>query len=793
MQTLTHRKFAVQGAMLHEILLSLSGHPSPLLRADAPEPHASSAVTLPERQLLTSAAHLSDVHVKLITYSAEIANSHPSTICRSVAAAIDSIHLSAFQRKVLEVEESILKDDPDLVGAYNVVPLTAVMAEFKQWTRRMGWLWQMVQFMMIRNKSSGLCHGAQLMNRLRSELRSGYEDVNETALSLVAVAETAWLKQVSAWTLYGRLPAFGGEDFFVQAVQGSDDVSAVFWIRFFAHQKQEYTSDSTLLPSFVTPSTASSMLFIGKSLNHVRVKSTADIGLRGLDHLSSKLKELASLTFPLNSASFTRTITAIRLSLSEDTLQKMLPLARVVEMLHLLRDFFLLGRGEFAMALTQEADEKIRNRWRRADNLAYEKGDGLRNVTVKDGEVAAVLSRTWAVLASMQGQHAEEDEQLEIARDLLRLHLAKTTSATPLSVGAGLTVESASLLATSPFRNLLFSVPAVLSIEVPSPLDMVLSPSDIQLYSCINSYLLSMRRAHIRLTDLWKITSLRRHHPAIRGGGEHAVLLRQRWTTRSALMRSSWTTASAAIFFLAETEAYLQAEVVAGLWEGFHEWLGGHDHREPRQEGRSGAATPAPKQGTEEAEDEDDDDLWLQGDGPETGKKVASKSAKPLHDPQTLSTAHTLYLRTLVHRLLLTQPTYTQPLYTLLIHIDHLVSHIQRLHSIFTSIDLEADAGVVDAFVDLEREEREVTALLHGVEEKVRKGIEEVVAALRALEADATFMAEWESEGGLGENDDLSEDVGYVPVRVGGINRLLMKLDFGSWFGRGEDWAGTGL
>lgn len=210
--------------MLHEILLSLSGHPSPLLRADAPEPHALSGVTLPERQLLASAAHLSDVHVKLITYTAEIVNSHPSTICRAVAAAVDSIHLSAFQRKVLEIEESILKDDPELVGAYNIVPLTAVMGEFKQWTRRMEWLWQMVQFMMKKDTAGGLCHGAQLMNQLRSELQSGYEDVKETAMSLVAVAETAWLKQVSAWILYGRLPTFGGEDFFVQT-GASDEVS----------------------------------------------------------------------------------------------------------------------------------------------------------------------------------------------------------------------------------------------------------------------------------------------------------------------------------------------------------------------------------------------------------------------------------------------------------------------------------------------------------------------------------------------------------------------------------------
>ncbi|KAH7143831.1 gamma-tubulin complex component protein [Dactylonectria macrodidyma] len=772
--------------MLHEILLSLSGHPSPLLRTDAPELHALAAVSPAERQLLASTAHLSSVHVKLISYTAQIANSHPSTICRAAATAIDSIHLAAFQRKVLEVEDTILQDDPELVGAYNIVPLTAVVGEFQEWTRRMEWLWEMVQFMLVKNKEGDVCHGARLMDRLRTELQSGYQDVVETAMSLVTIAETAWLKQVSAWILYGRLPNFGSEDFFVQRAEESDE---------------EYVSHSNLLPSFVTPATASSMLFIGKSLNHIRVRSSVDSGLQGLDHLSSKLQELANLTFPLNNAEFSRAIIAIRISLSENTLQKLLPLARVEEMLQLLRDFFLLGRGEFAMALTHEADDKIRSRWRRADNLAHEKGEGLKNITIKEGEVAAVLGRTWAVLASMQGQHAEEDEQLELARDLLRLNLTKTKTATPIGAGSGLSEDAANILATSPFRNLLFSVPSLLSSQIPQPLDMVLSPSDLQLYSCINAYLLSMRRAHIRLTDLWKITSLRRHHPAPRGGREQIVLLRERWTARSMSMRSSWTTASATIFFLAETEAYLQTEIVAGLWEGFHTWL---TPPQVGQDTRSGATTPAPrpsKEGGEGDGDDDDEeeeeDLWLQEDDKYVSVQDIPKTpnANPSHDPQTLSTAHRLYLRTLIHRLLLTKPSFTQPLYSLLIHIDHLVAHLHRLHAIYTSLDLEEDAGVVDAFVDLEAEERDVKRLLVAVENRVRAGIEDVVAALRSLEADPAFAAEWEGDAALalaehipGTDDDAAaERGGYVPARVGGINRLLMKLDFGTWFGRPDD------
>jgi len=215
--------------MLHEILLGLSGHPSPLLRTDRTSSDGSWPISPAERELLGSVAHLSDVHIKLLSSTAQISSSHPSTICRAVASAIDSIHLRAFQQKVVQVEESILRNDAGLVGAYNIVPLTAIVGEFSDWTRRMDWLWALVQFILRpeRAKDEGAaptCTGARIINRLRKELQTGYVDIEEAARGLVQVAEIAWLKQVSAWILYGRLPSFGQDDFFVQRC---DDVEEV--------------------------------------------------------------------------------------------------------------------------------------------------------------------------------------------------------------------------------------------------------------------------------------------------------------------------------------------------------------------------------------------------------------------------------------------------------------------------------------------------------------------------------------------------------------------------------------
>ncbi|TLD26498.1 hypothetical protein PspLS_04685 [Pyricularia sp. CBS 133598] len=803
--------------MLHEVLLSLAGHPSPLLRADPsaanadkhPAPGnattASAVFTPPERELLASVSHLSGLHIKLRSHTAQIAVSHPSTICRAVAASISSVHLAAFQRKVLEVEDSVLRRDASLVGAYNIVPLTAVVGEFSDWTRRMEWLWEIVKFMLSasmetkaakqRGTAGGTttsptpspCTGASIIDKLRGELQTGYLDIETTAASLVAVAETAWLKQVSAWILYGRLPTFGSGDFFVQRASEESD--------------EDFVCEHTLLPSFVTPSTASSMLFIGLSLNQIRAKrmDTSGLSLHDTQQLSSQLSELSKLQFPLDSAALSRTITVIRLFLSRNILLKFLPLVKVLEILQLLRDFFLLARGDFAMALSQQADEKLRSRWRKTDNLnhACGKQDGLGNSMLKEGEVMQILACTWAALGSLQSQHAEEDEGLELARDIMRLTLAKTRPSTPgTSHDTPAAAEYTYDIASTPFRNLLLSVPAVLTLHIPSPLDLFLSQSDLQTYTLINSYLLSIRRAHLRLTDLWKISALRRHWPppprppqGSRGAGRSRTqLLRTRHNERSHALRSAWANISAAIFFLAETEAYLQTEVVAGLWEGFQNWLlTGSDsvHQDHRKVGRHNRqpslSSPAQDEMDLDAEEQQEDDIWLASASDENNATAGGDiTQRQPHDPQTLATAHRLYLRILARRVLLVNQSFTDVLYDLLVNVDHLVALVHRLDGVWTSVDLEVDSGVIDAFVDLEREEADIRNEIIAVERRVRTGVEACIKELRDVEA---------RYDGDGDVDDVAllELGEYVPRRVGGVDRLLMKLDFGTWFRSGRE------
>jgi hypothetical protein len=206
--------------MLHEILLSLTGHSSPLLASDTTSTKSPLILSPPEKALLASVAHLTDLHRKLLVHTDEVTARHPSSICQAVALSIRSKHLAKFQQKVLEVENGILRKDSGSVGAYNIVPLTAIVGEFSDWTRRMEWFWEITQFMMKKG-----CTGAQIIDNLCDSVHTGYSDIEDVALHLVKVAETAWLKQASAWILYGRLPFSGQDDFFIH--KGEDDDTQV--------------------------------------------------------------------------------------------------------------------------------------------------------------------------------------------------------------------------------------------------------------------------------------------------------------------------------------------------------------------------------------------------------------------------------------------------------------------------------------------------------------------------------------------------------------------------------------
>lgn len=690
----------------------------------------------------------------------------------------------------MEVESQILGKDAGYVGGYGIVPLSTIAREFAPWTRRMEWLWEVARLILpvpIKREGSQLlggCSGAGIINYLRKESQTGYADLEEIALNLVSAAEIAWMRQLSMWLLYGNLPSFGGSDFFIQLGSSSRGNEAQ------VIETADFTIHPDLLPKFVSPSTASSILFIGKSLNHIRARHRGPSGNISQTSVSKlvldgeHIQHLKSLDSPISSSHLSGAITAIRLSLSQTTLSSLLPLPKILEILSLLHNFFLLGRGEFAIALVSFADLRIRGRHQKITQQSKNADRSLDNVTLGDGEVAAVLAQTWAELYALQNEEDPVDDELDLARDLLRLsvggkkHTRTVSQSTPAS--------------RTSFDDVLFATPTNLSLRVHPPLDLFLSSSDINTYSEIHSYLLAIRWAQVRVGDLWKHTSLRRTHPApwgpplssTRGGEVRLKSRRDRDKARTASMRPIWATCSASIFVLSEIGGYLQGEVVNGSWLHFKQWL---DGVRPGSSGSAAASRPGTSYSSTTAAKQAETS-HISADTAANRSTVHTTS----HDPETLTVAHRAYVTSLTHSLFLSDIPFTSTLRALLKSIDHLIALVTRLQTVQQNLDLETDEGVVDALADYARDERDIWDQLRQSRSDVDTGIKDLIAKLRDID---------ESRGGEGrrlfglENTShipsqptnlsnqafpRNEEAAYIPWKPAGVDRLLMKLDFGS-------------
>lgn len=770
--------------MLHEILLSLSGQPSSFLRDPKGQDVAQDDLALlspPEKALLATVAHLSRLHTQIRAHTSLISSSHRSVISRSVSTAIATTHLGRFQNKILDVEEAILAEDSLYVGGNGIVPLSTLVGEFAPWTRRMEWLWEVVKIIQPESKNSRShgCSGAALIDHLRVESQTGYLDLKEMIVELVTFAETAWMKQLSMWLLYGKPPMYGKDDFFIQEDLESEEDDTQFSLRM------------DLLPKFVSAQTAGSILFVGKSLNHIRAKrktsggtSTAPVTL-----YQEHIEQLAELKSPISASKLSMTVDWIRLSLSQSTLSKLLPLPKILEMLTLLHDFLLLGRGEFAVALVSHADSRIEESRRRGAVARSQAPGALEGLLIKEGDVMTSLAHAWAELFGLQKEEDPADEELELARELLRLTISDRKSGRAMTPSHGSsTVPEISRVS---FDDLLFPTPTCLTAQVHAPLDLFLSSSDIAIYSKIHSYLLGIRRSQIRLGGLWKRTSLRRCHPTPWGpprsntpfGIAKLQASRERDNVRVRQMRPIWATGSACLFVLSEIGSFFQGEVVHESWQHLREWiLGAPSSPTPTvPSSRPGTASSKPQRPSRATSPD------------HTFSRPSSQAGPPAlgrHDPEALTIAHRRHLSTLVQSLFLTEEAFTSALRALLTSVDRFAALIIRLETIQRNMDLEMDEGVVDALVDYGQEEREIWEELRATHDDVKAGMGELITSLREIDDSRSGEGQWSGMRDVGIGPGFRQ---YLPRQPAGVDRLLMKLDFGSLRGAGSSTIASGF
>jgi hypothetical protein len=823
--------------MLHELLLALSGHPSPLFKDDidtesssfSPSTdHGAVLLSSSERALLKSIGTLSNSHRRLKSLLKTIADGHPSTICRSVAVAIHQTHLDRFQQRVLSVEGKILVKDASLVGAYNIVPLASVVGEFDDWHRLMAWYMRLAQFILPSSASKlqqsrdvfrGTCTGAALIDELRSEMQTGFPEIEVAATELCRVAELAWLRQTSAWVVYGRLPVSGAEDFFIQPEKVRHDVEANP-----ETDSVSFVKIQALLPAHITSSTGSVMLFIGKSLHRVQAyrrtypiisSKISDSQVDPAALAASHLAQLSSLTLPLVPTQFNRLILSLRSSLSKNVLQYLLPAHETTQLLGCLRQFFLLDRGEFAVALIEESEKRLRVRQHQLGRLVGQDRNpvqALKSLTMNDAELNQTLQAAWKDLAaSNRGSinAIDYDDNLDYARQHISLVSTPRSIARPPSRPSSSDSTVLPQLSSVAFDDLLFPTPTALKFRITPPYDLILSSQDISVYSHIHSYLLAIRRGGRKLSGLWSMEGARRErrhkYDSFRVSDEHASILRSRRRTRAISMRKVWATCSAAVFLLSETSAHFEGEVRAGAGGRFRAWVeaGNQDeHGNVVVQHETNAGDQSTDQVSEDfqthgmqgllhtsvAQSQVSSSGWTASSILPVEESAATQQRRTdsrqsripkqenftPHDPSSLSSTHRAHIYALAHALLLTDEPLTRALRDLLGAVDQLVAWFAEAIEGWRKSD---DGYGMDEFGEEDdgmlQKEKERLLQLDRARKAVDSGLRAVVLRLRAIDEDRGGFGRLTSAFGDEEGDRSLE-----PASAG-VHRLLMKLDFG--------------
>ncbi|KAI9893131.1 MAG: hypothetical protein M1814_000679 [Vezdaea aestivalis] len=732
--------------MLHEILLSLSlfdkQEDSLDVRTQRPS-HHELQLSPSDLVLVSSLDELGDKHRKLARELDHIVSARRSCICTVVALSAQSTVLSDFQQCILDVEDGILSRNARFVGAYGIAPLSNVVREFEPWAMRLSWLLRMTTC--VTADSTGY-NGTFLLNWLRTESQTGYTDIHDISKDLCKTAENAWLRELSSWLFYGQLPKQGSEDFLIHSGKSSEKA-----------RDDPFCIDRRSTPNFVTAETAKSILFIGRSWLHLqRNTDTAQRAVAMLNPSQSRpssnhVQRLANLPLPISKSTFSSMIESIRLTLAKDALQRLHPREKTVEFLQALRDFLLLGQGEFAVSLITQAERVMATRSQGDSFKNIKKGTELKHIRLKEGEATSILERAWAALASDENDEEYVDHRLEMGRNLLTI--------VPLHNLARLEISP---VTGQRFQEFLCGYPTAISVRVVPPMDILFAQEDVEIYTEINAYLLAIRKTHLHLSHMWQLASLRKEHSSASGSSlankpsqkAKVAAKRERWNRRMLSMRRMWSTCSATLNFLAELGNYYQQDVVSSSWTDIWEWL--QPSTMSAKDGKS--SDYAPQTSGEGL----DSDIYAE-------HFDSSNHCIGADDPEAIAMVHKYYIESVLYGLLLRDTPFTTKLYDLLRDTEYLIAYTRKLERAWQRMDLEVDEGVFDADSDLDVDN--VWGELDATAVRIKQELSTLLDRLRTIDGLKSSGVEFSIANQL--------KTGFTPRKTGPLDRLLTKFDFG--------------
>ncbi|MEE6503321.1 hypothetical protein FKM82_004799 [Ascaphus truei] len=503
--------------MIHELLLVLSGYPGSIftwnkrtglqVSQDLPFLHPGETSVLSRLCKLGTDYIRFTEFIEQYTGHVQQQDHHPSQqgqpglhgiYLRAFCRGLDSV-LQPYRQALLDLEQEFLAD-PHL----SISHITYSLDQFHL-------LFPSVMIVVEQIKSQKI-HGCQILETVYKHSYGGLPPVRSALEKILAVCHGVMYKQLSAWMLHGLL-LDQYEEFFVKQGPSSGNVSAqpeeeeedlgiggltgkqlrelqdlrlIEEEHMLAPSLKQFSLRVEMLPSYIPVRVAEKILFVGESVQmfenqNANMSRTGSI-LKDQEYtFAAELHRLKQQ--PLFSlVDFESVLDGIRSTVAEHLWKLMVEESDLLGQLKMIKDFYLLGRGELFQAFIDIAQHMLKT--------------PPTAVTEHDINVAFQLSAHKVLL--------DDDNLLPLLHLTIDYHGKEHKD--PSQPREGPSRE------TSPREAPTSGWAALgLSYKVQWPLHILFTPAVLEKYNVVFKYLLSVRCVQSELQHCWALQMERKH------------------------------------------------------------------------------------------------------------------------------------------------------------------------------------------------------------------------------------------------------------------------------------------
>uniref|UniRef100_T1IZF1 Gamma-tubulin complex component n=1 Tax=Strigamia maritima TaxID=126957 RepID=T1IZF1_STRMM len=454
--------------MLHEILLSLSGYPGSLfiestagtykLVKDIPFIHPSESRILERlcqiishHQTILNFIHLNGFNTqKNVEKPRQKQGTYMKAFCRGLDLVLDP-----YRQLILEIQSEMLKN-PHL-------PISYLQKSLEEYHLLFPALVRLIEDIKKKN-----LHGCNILDALHEHKASGMPCVRAAVKIVMKTCHSVLFKQLSGWLLYGLL-VDPHEEFFIRKKVGDEENCLL----------DAFFVQPSLLPVYIPTSLAEKMCFVGESIRLLESKENKSLSKvnalekvfvfpnkEGYVRVLFELQECEEFDF----RRFEGVICGIRSCVAELLWKLVVEEVDLVCHLQILKDFFLLGRGELFQAFIEQSGTSLHHQ---------------PSPTLEHNINTAFHSALHTLL--------QDDDTLLDKFKLTIIKSQQTESESETETETGWTNLS-------------------LTYNVPWPLHIIFTKPILEKYNIMFRFLMSIKRVQLDLQHCWTLQMLWKSH-----------------------------------------------------------------------------------------------------------------------------------------------------------------------------------------------------------------------------------------------------------------------------------------